>query len=84
MTGFMNCMQGLLDRTRAIDFLAPLALRLYLVPIFWMGGTNKLENAGRDCFSSAAGCRLAPKQDIIDWFGNPDRGLGLPLPDGMA
>ena len=84
MIGFMNCMQGLLDRTRAIDFLAPLALRLYLVPIFWMGGTNKLENAGLDCFSSADGCSLAPKQDIIDWFGNPDWGLGLPFPEVMA
>ena len=84
MIGFLNCMQSLLDRTRAIDFLAPLALRLYLVPIFWMGGTQKLENAGLDCFSSAAGCSLVPKQDIIDWFGNPDWGLGLPFPELLA
>jgi uncharacterized membrane protein YphA (DoxX/SURF4 family) len=84
MISFLNCMQGLLDRTRAIDFLAPLALRLYLVPIFWMSGTHKLENAGLDCFSSDAGCSLAPKQDIIDWFGNPDWGLGLPFPEVMA
>ena len=84
MIGFLNCMQGLLDRTRAIDFLAPLALRLYLVPIFWMGGTQKLENAGLDCFGSEAGCSLVPKQDIIDWFGNPDWGLGLPFPELMA
>ena len=41
MVGFLNCMQGLLDRTRVFDFLAPLALRLYLVPIFWMAGTRK-------------------------------------------
>jgi len=85
MTGLLNFFQDLLDKTRAIDFLAPLALRLYLVPIFWMGGTQKLENAGLDCMSNAAGgCDFAPKQDIIDWFGNPDWGLGLPYPELMA
>jgi len=35
-------LQRLLDRTRSLDFLAPLALRLYLVPIFWMAGNKKL------------------------------------------
>lgn len=85
MIGIVNFFQNLLDKTRAIDFLAPLALRLYLVPIFWMGGTHKLNNAGLDCMSNAAGgCNFAPKQDIIDWFGNPDWGLGLPFPELMA
>jgi uncharacterized membrane protein YphA (DoxX/SURF4 family) len=42
MVGFLNCMQGLLDRTRAFDFLGPLALRIYLAPIFIMAGSNKL------------------------------------------
>ncbi len=84
MTGLLNGMQDLLDRTRALDFLAPLALRLYLVPIFWMGGVHKLENAGLDCLDSEAGCSLVPKQDVIDWFGNPDWGLGLPFPEVMA
>ncbi|UCC57376.1 MAG: DoxX family protein [Gammaproteobacteria bacterium] len=45
MTGFLNCMQGLLDRTRALDFLGPLALRIYLAPIFIMAGSNKLAHA---------------------------------------
>jgi uncharacterized membrane protein YphA (DoxX/SURF4 family) len=53
---------------RAIDFLAPLALRLYLVPIFWMAGTKKLNNF----------------EDTAAWFGNPDWGLGLPMPELMA
>jgi uncharacterized membrane protein YphA (DoxX/SURF4 family) len=60
--------QSLLDATRAVDFLGPLALRLYLVPIFWMAGTKKLA----DIESTAA------------WFGNPDWGLGLPFPELMA
>jgi len=60
--------QSLLNATRAVDFLAPLALRLYLVPIFWMAGTKKLSNM----------------DGIIEWFGNPDWGLGLPFPEVMA
>lgn len=63
-----NKAQSLLDATRAVDFLGPLALRLYLVPVFWMAGTKKLS----DIDSTAA------------WFGNPDWGLGLPFPEFMA
>ncbi len=60
--------QSLLNSTRAVDFLGPLALRLYLVPIFWMAGTKK----------------LADMDSIIEWFGNTDWGLGLPFPTLMA
>ena len=85
MIGLLNFFQNVLDKTRAVDFLAPLALRLYLVPVFWMAGTKKLENAGLDCLSNdAGGCSFMPKQDIIDWFGNPEWGLGLPYPELMA
>jgi len=52
------------DKTKVLDFIAPLLLRLYLVPILWMAGTKKFST-----FSSTA-----------DWFGNEDWGLGLPLP----
>ena len=34
--------------------------------------------------NAGGGCDFAPKQDIIDWFGNPDWGLGLPFPELMA
>lgn len=61
-------LQELLNLTRTLDFLGPLALRLYLVPVFWMAGTNKLNS-----FDSTA-----------EWFGNPDWGLGLPFPELMA
>lgn len=64
----MNKLQDLLDKTREVDFLGPLTLRLYLVPIFWMAGTKK----------------LADMDSTIAWFGNPDWGLGLPLPTLMA
>lgn len=51
-----------------LDVFAGLALRVYLVPIFWMAGTQKLSH-----FS-----------DTVAWFGNSDWGLELPLPWLMA
>jgi len=61
-------LEALLNKTRAIDFLGPLALRLYLVPIFWMAGSKK----------------LASFEDTVAWFGNPEWGLGLPFPALLA
>ncbi len=63
-----NKLYEILNITKSADFLAPLALRLYLVPIFWTAGTKKLANM----------------DSTIEWFGNPDWGLGLPFPEIMA
>jgi len=59
---------AIFPRLQYLDGLAPLALRLYLVPVFWMAGTQKI--AGID--------------NTIEWFGNPDWGLGLPFPTLLA
>jgi uncharacterized membrane protein YphA (DoxX/SURF4 family) len=59
---------AIFPRLQHLDGLAPLALRLYLVPVFWMAGTQKI--AGID--------------NTIEWFGNPDWGLGLPFPTLLA
>jgi uncharacterized membrane protein YphA (DoxX/SURF4 family) len=40
----MNNVHDRLNLSRKVDFLGPLALRLYLVPIFWMAGTSKLSH----------------------------------------
>jgi len=61
-------LQRLLDRTRQADFLAPLLLRLYLAPIFWMAGISKFNSF----------------EDTAAWFGNAEWGLGLPFPELMA
>lgn len=53
---------------RHLDWLAPLALRLYLVPVFWLAGVQK----------------IGAMDNTIEWFGNPDWGLGLPLPTLLA
>lgn len=59
---------AIFPRLQYLDGLAPLAIRLYLVPVFWMAGTQKI--SGID--------------STIEWFGNPDWGLGLPFPTLMA
>jgi len=64
----IRILQRLLNTMRGIDFLAPLALRLYLVPIFWMVGTGKLSDI----------------ESTAEWLGNRDWGLGLPFPELMA
>ena len=56
------------SRLQYVDGLGPLALRLFLVPVFWMAGTHK----------------LAGIEQTIEWFGNPDWGLGLPFPALLA
>ncbi|HHC74717.1 MAG TPA: DoxX family membrane protein, partial [Thiothrix sp.] len=68
MTQLARQAHAFLGLSRYLDFLAPLALRLYLAPIFWIAGTNKLNE-----FDS-----------IVEWFGNAEWGLGLPFPFLMA
>lgn len=71
MDSMIKClrwMQRQMDRSAAADFLAPLLLRLYLAPVFWMAGTRK----------------FAAFPDTVAWFGDPDWGLGLPFPALMA
>lgn len=41
---FIRSINSLFDNLRAVDFLAPLALRIYLAPIFILAGMNKLSN----------------------------------------
>ncbi|MEA1990518.1 MAG: DoxX family protein [Pseudomonadota bacterium] len=60
--------QKLIDATKQFNFIAPLALRLYLFPIFWMAGMHKLNSFN----------------DTVSWFGNTEWGLGLPFPVIMA
>lgn len=50
MIRFLNWIQNLLDSTRGLDFLAPLALRIFLAPIFIAAGSNKLANVENVAF----------------------------------
>ena len=68
MINTLNRIQRLLDQTRAADFLGPLAIRLYLVPVFYAAGIQQFNH-----FDST-----------VQWFGNVEWGLGLPFPWLMA
>jgi len=68
MITLLNRIQDLFEHSKKLDFIAPLLLRLYLVPIFWMAGTQKLSHF----------------ENTVNWFGNADWGLGLPFPWLMA
>lgn len=57
-----------LDQSRAVEFVAPLLLRFYLVPVFWLAGMSKYQY-----FDST-----------VQWFGSAEWGLGLPFPTLMA
>ena len=69
MLALINKAQDLFEKlTSPVDFIAPLLLRLYLAPVFYMAGLNKYNSF----------------ESTVQWFGNPDWGLGLPLPGLMA
>lgn len=59
---------------KSLDFLGSLALRLYLVPVFWVAANNKWNPLDSD----------SSLESTIAWFGNPDWGLGLPAPALMG
>jgi putative oxidoreductase len=56
--------RAVFNRLAYLDGLGPLALRLFLVPVFWAAGTHKIASMGQ----------------TIEWFGNTEWGLGLPMP----
>ncbi len=70
---YLSLYRSLFNRLNLLEGIAPLLLRLYLIPIFWMAGTKKID------FST-----LMPFEGTVAWFGNPDWGLGLPVPTLMA
>lgn len=64
MFTYLEKAYSILNSSRQFDFIAPLLIRLYLAPIFWMAGSKKLSSF----------------DDTVSWFGNDDWGLGLPFP----
>lgn len=60
--------QQIVARLQVADGIPLLLLRLYLAPVMIQAGWNKASS-----FDS-----------IVDWFGNYDYGLGLPIPLVMA
>lgn len=62
--GFARFQESFWQRLAVLDGLAPLAMRLYLAPVMWMAGTQKIR----------------AMDTTVEWFGNAEYGLGLPFP----
>lgn len=65
---FMGCCCKCLQHCQRFEFIVPLAMRLFLVPVLWMAATSK----------------LGDMHATIQWFGNSQWGLGLPFPTFLA
>ncbi|MGX9463261.1 HvfX family Cu-binding RiPP maturation protein [Shewanella sp. A14] len=68
MQGLIGLYQTFLLVIKQLQGLAALGLRLYLAPVLMQAGYNKLSHF----------------DDTAAWFGNPDWGLGLPMPEVMT
>ena len=70
-----NKAQDIFDKIRSyVDFIGPLLLRIYIVPVFWVASNNKWNPFDSD----------SSLDSVIQWFGNTEWGLGLPFPTLMA
>lgn len=65
---------SLLDESRRLDFLAPLALRIYLAPIFILAGWNKLKNAENVAYWFAS--LGIPMPELMTWLAGATELVG--------
>ncbi len=76
-----NCILNALDRARAFDFLGPLALRLYLAPIFILAGWSKLSALADTAYYFGESLGL-PAPMLLAWLAGMAElcgGIGLLL-----
>ncbi len=64
----LRTLQLMMDSVQSFNFIASLGLRLYLAPVFWVAGMNKVNGF----------------EGVVNWFGNKEWGLGLPFPELLA
>ena len=73
--------QCILNGLRSFEGIAPLLLRIFLAPIFIKAGYGKLQLGAENLELLD---RLMADPNVVAWFGNPDWGLGLPMPEVLA
>lgn len=73
-----------MEKLKYLDFSVPLAFRLILAPVLIIAGYHKLQlpNLGNEGVSFFQA--LMPDPNVVEWFGNSEWGLGMPLPELMA
>lgn len=73
--------QRVLSYLSSFEGIAPLLLRIFLAPIFIKAGYGKLQLGAENVGFIE---RLTADPNVVAWFGNPDWGLGLPIPEVLA
>ena len=68
VTLYQTLHTGIFKRLKYLDGIPPLLFRLILAPVMVAAGVHKFLNF----------------EDMVSWFGNPDWGLGLPVPALMV
>ncbi|MBT8149101.1 MAG: DoxX family protein [Gammaproteobacteria bacterium] len=74
----------LIEKIESFNFLPLLLLRIYLAPIFIKAGYGKLQLGAELDSNAGLFDRLLADPDVVNWFGNADWGLGLPVPELLA
>ena len=81
IVNLVNFLYDILDKLKALDFTAPLLLRIFLAPIFILAGYGKLRLGDENASFFE---RFLADPNVVSWFGNESWGLGLPAPDLLA
>ena len=81
IVAIMNWIYDIIDKFKALDFAPLLLLRIFLAPIFIKAGYGKLQLGAEDVGLFE---RLLANPNVVNYFGNPDWGLGMPFPELMA
>ncbi|WP_448549850.1 HvfX family Cu-binding RiPP maturation protein [Thalassotalea fusca] len=76
-----NIYHSLANRSFHVKSISATLLRLYLAPIFIIAGYSKMNMSNPDVGGFN---QLFASQDIVNWFGNSEWGLGLPFPELLA
>lgn len=78
-----NIVDSIFEKVRTpVDFSAALLLRIFLAPIFIKAGYGKLQLGSDKDIGFFE--RFTADPNVVAWFGNPDWGLGMPMPEFMA
>ena len=76
----MRAFDALVEKISGFDGLPLLLIRVFLAPIMIYAGYGKLQLGADVGFFE----QFLADPNVVAWFGNPDWGLGLPLPDVLA
>jgi len=81
MIKLITLYDNIIGKLSLLDGLPALLFRLILAPVMIIAGYNKLAISGD---TSGFFNQFLASDDVVQWFGNSDWGLGLPFPDLLA